>query len=404
MKLFYSVRASLLLTLLIVTTWISAQTPTQTTAGSCVGVVANFNTNDNGFNSPSIYGSIFDSSFYYHSGRGYWTDYLPPFRTAAPGSQRVLNIISPPYINPNPVGTFNVGFYYIVPNAQNDRFQVRIVSVTQTPMGTVSNVEATSGLQSFAAWSTPTPYEDGVTTPVPDPTPFMGDEHGFVCIRLVDPDITNGPLTTYRVEVSYLISQPRFAVFDNLSIGPLLSALPVDFIGLVASRNAGNTVGLKWDVSDEINVDRYEIERSENGINFISRGSVSASGKSIYAFSDQDVPGTTIFYRVKSVDIDGRMKYSGVLRLKGDAANSYGDKLLVYPSPASSQVTIEHKRILRDAKITVTAMDGRILKTILPSEGSSHTTLNVTDLKPGIYIIRLDEGGSVFQTTKLIRN
>lgn len=75
------------------------------------------------------------------------------------------NIISPPYNNPNPTGTFNVGFYYIVNNPAVDRFQIRIISITQTPQGTITNVEATSGLQSFAAWSTPTPYVDNGPTP-----------------------------------------------------------------------------------------------------------------------------------------------------------------------------------------------------------------------------------------------
>ena len=403
MKLFYSVKASMLLTSLIWATGSIAQSPTLTTPGLCTGVIANFNTNNNGFNSPSVYGGAFDSAFYYHEGRGYWTDYLPPFRVEAPGNNRVLSIISPPYINPNPTGTFNVGFYYIVPNAQTDQFQVRIISVTQTPLGTVTNVVASSGVQTFANWSTPTPYDD-LTAGVPDPTALMGDEQGTVCIRLVDEDIVNGPLTTFRVEVSYLIQQRRFVVFDNLSIGPLLSPLPVNFIGLVADRNTPSTVSLKWDVSEEINVERYEIERSENGTSFSTVGSVSANGKSIYAFADNTAPSGTLFYRVRNIDIDGSSRYSGVVRLKGNSNNSYGDKLLVYPSPASDQVTIEHRRIIRGGQITITGMDGRIVKTIRPTEGASHTPVIVSDLRPGMYIIRFDDGGGLTQTTKFIRN
>src|SRR5258706_1379060 len=115
MKKLYFAKA-ILISFLFIATGANSQTPSQVGTGVCDGIVANFNTNDNGFNSPSVYGSIFDSSFYYHSGRGYWTDYLPPYRTTAPGFPRVMNIISPPYVNPNAVGTFNVGFHYIVPN------------------------------------------------------------------------------------------------------------------------------------------------------------------------------------------------------------------------------------------------------------------------------------------------
>ena len=95
MKLLYPVKAFCVISLLLCSVIVKAQVPTTITNGICTAVVADFNTSDNGFNAPSIYGSIFDSSFYFHAGRGYWTDYLPPFRTAAPGFPRVMSVISP---------------------------------------------------------------------------------------------------------------------------------------------------------------------------------------------------------------------------------------------------------------------------------------------------------------------
>jgi len=402
MKLLYSIRSRALLLFLLPAFYVNAQTPTITTNGVCAGVLANFNTNDNGFNSPSIYGSIFDSSLYYHAGRGYWTDYLPPLRMGPPGFPRVMNIISPPFSNPNPSGTFNVGFYYIVPNATTDRFQVRIISVTQTAQGTVTNVEATSGVQFFSAWSQPAAYND-FSPPAPDPTIHMGVQQGNVCIRLIDPDIQNGPNTNFRVEVSYLINEPQFAVFDNLSIGPLNSPLPVHFIGLVANRSTDNNVSLKWDVSEEVNVDHYEVEKSTNGSSFSVSGTVSAKGKSIYNFTDAAGTPGTIYYRVKSVDIDGAAKYSGVVRLKGASLNSYADNLSIYPTPATDQVTIEHARITRDARIVITSLDGKIIKIIVPIEGSSHTPVEISSLRAGMYLVRFDGGGGYYQTAKLIK-
>jgi len=364
------------------------------TPGICDGVVANFNSNDNGFNSPSIYGSVFDSSFYYHAGRGYWTDYLPPFRTTIPGVPRVMNIISPPFANPNATGTFNVGFHYIVNNPAVDRFQVRIISVTQTPQGTLTNVEATSGVQFFSTWSTPTVYVDGVTTTVPDATPLLNGFEGNVCIRLVDPDIVNGPGTNFRVEISYLVNTPFFAAFDNLSIGPLNIPLPVNFIGLVGNRNLSTkTVAVRWDVGEEIDVREYQIERSTDGSSFVMQGSVPAGSKSgTYMFTDNDVPSSTVLYRIKSVDNDDKYKYSSVIRLKGDATNSYGSKIVIYPIPASDNITVEHKQLNKKAKMSVTSSDGRVLKTIIPVEGSSHTPVSLDGIPPGMYFLRVDDG------------
>ncbi|HYC41133.1 MAG TPA: T9SS type A sorting domain-containing protein [Chitinophagaceae bacterium] len=378
---------------------VHAQSPTVVGPGICTGIIANFNTNDNGFNSPSIYGGIFDSAFYYHAGRGYWTDYLPPHRTSAPAPNRVLNIISPPYPNPNPNGTFNVGFYYIITNRNTDQFQVRIISVTQTPSGTVTNVEASSGVQDFEDWSTPTPYDD-MAAPVPDPTPHMGAWQGYVCIRLVDPDIVNAPNTTFRVEVSYIAKQGRFVVFDNVSIGPELIPTPVYFIGMLADRNTDNSVALRWDVSEEINVSEYQVERS-SGNGFAMVGTVVAKGKSIYNFTDNSAPSGTLYYRIRSVDVDGSARYSGILRLKGNT--SYGTALKLYPSPARDNLTVEHARVSRSARITVTSVDGKVLRTLVPAPAASHTMISLSGLSPGVYFVRMDDGKGNVQSMKFIK-
>jgi hypothetical protein len=408
MKRLYPAKAFFVCLFIAATLTVHSQVPTTTGPGFCDGVVANFNTSDQGFNAPSIYGSIFDSSLYYHAGRGYWTDYLPPFRTAAPvAGQRVMTIISPPFANPNPVGTFNVGFYYIVGNPVTDRFQVRIISVTQTSMGTVTNVEASSGVQSFAAWTVGgvAPYTDATATPaVPDPTPFMGTFQGRVCIRLVDADITNGPNTTYRVETAYLVNEPLFAVFDDLSVGPFNAPLPVDFIGLVANRNASvaNTVDLRWDVAQELNVAEYQIERSTNGSTYELAGAVNAKGKSIYSFTDNNATANaTLYYRVRSVDIDGRSKYSGVLRIAGNS--SYGNNLQVYPVPAKNDITVQHRKLIGKARIIVTSLDGRVLQTVFPTPNSSNTPVTIGSLAPGLYMLRLDDEGGYTESVKFLK-
>src|SRR3977135_1592836 len=89
-------RASFLLGFLLIIINLSAQQPTTPGPGNCTGITANFNTSDQGFNSPSIYAGMFDSAFYYNAGRGYWTEYAAA-RTTPPGVPRVVDIISPPY-------------------------------------------------------------------------------------------------------------------------------------------------------------------------------------------------------------------------------------------------------------------------------------------------------------------
>jgi hypothetical protein len=238
----------------------------------------------------------------------------------------------------------------------------------------------------------------------PDPTPFLSGSQGNICIRLTDPDIVNAPNTTFRIEVAYIINEAFFAVFDNLSIGPQNIPLPVNFIGLVANRNTDNSVNMKWDVSEEVNVNEYQIERSTNGSSFSSVGSAPAKGKSIYTFTNYDVPSNTVFYRIKSVDIDGRFKYSGIIKLPGNSSNSYSNTLTIYPMPAKDDITVEHMKLTGNAKMMITSVDGKILKVIIPTPGSSHTPVNVSGMTTGIYFLRLDDGTGEVQMAKFIKD
>jgi len=309
-----------------------------------------------------------------------------------------MSIISPPFTNPNPNGTFNVGFYYIIGNPALDRFQVRIISVTETSMGTVTDVQATSGVQSFTTWSSPTAYVDTGTV-------LFNGFQGNICIRLVDPDIINAPNTTFRAEITYIVNSPTFVAFDNVSIGPSNIPLPVNFIGLVATRGdiTDSKVDLRWDVSEEINVNEYHVEKSSNGANFENAGVIPAKGKSIYTFTDNSVShNTTVYYRIKSIDIDGKYKYSGTLRLAGD--NSYGNELSAYPVPAKDDILVQHKEMRGKAKMTLTSLNGTVLRTIYPTPGSSHTPVNISTLAPGLYLLNLTDETGYSQTTKVVKN
>jgi hypothetical protein len=372
-----------------------AQNPTTVGNGSCGTVVANFNNGDGSFNSPSIYGGMFDSAFFYNASRGYYTE-MANNRTVGPVGPRVVSIISPLYPNPNPQGTFDVGFTYIVPSPATNRFQVRIISATPQGTATTYNIEASSGVRTFAAHSTPIAYTDPTN-------PLHNGFTGFVCIRLIDPDITNAPGVTYRIEVAYLINEAFFTAFDNLSLGNIQAApLPVNFLGLVANRSTSNSINVRWDVGSELNVREYQVERSTNGGTFTTVGTVSAHGKSVYSYTDVTAEKAALYYRVKSVDADGRAKYSGIIRIKG-TGNSYGTALKAFPLPAQNSVTVEHKELDPSAKITISTMDGKVLKVVTPRLGSSHTPMDLTGVKPGMYVIKLDNGNGEVETLKIVK-
>jgi hypothetical protein len=383
--------------MVLVTTRAKAQSSSTTAPGNCSALVQNFNNSSGGHASPSIYGGIFDSAFYYNPTLGYWTE-MDGGRTTPAGVPRTVTIISPPYANPNPSGIFDVGFWYKTSNRLTDRFQVRLVQLAAGPGGTtVTNIVATSGVQPFTSWSTPNTYID------PNGNVANNGDTGRVCIRIVDADIITGPGIFYRVEIAYLEQLGFFAAYDNLSIGASIGqgSLPVNFIGIVANRTETLGINVRWDVGDEVDVDHYELERSTSGGSFTTVGTVAAKHKMVYAFTDPNGKYPTLYYRIKSVDLNGSVRYSGIVRITN--ATSFAGQLKSYPSPARSMVTLEHAKLGNSALVTINSMDGRVLRTIRPGSNLSTTMIDISALTPGLYIIRLDDGQGKIESTTIVK-
>ena len=95
-----------------------------------------------------------------------------------------------------------------------------------------------------------------------------------------------------------------------------LVVLPVTLTNF-NGRNNGNTNLLTWVVENELNLSRYELQRSENGRDFTSIGTVSAAGSRNYSYTDNDVKAPLYFYRLKIVDADGTFYYSATVKLNG---------------------------------------------------------------------------------------
>ena len=103
------------------------------------------------------------------------------------------------------------------------------------------------------------------------------------------------------------------------------------------ATNRGNQ--LKWEVTSEKNVARYEVEYSKDGVNFTKIGSVpakSGSGTINYDYLHAIINDGDAFYRLKTVDTDNQYSYSEVKVIKASKSVS---KMVAYPNPTSGLFT-----------------------------------------------------------------
>jgi hypothetical protein len=188
-------------------------------------------------------------------------------------------------------------------------------------------------------------------------------------------------------------------VFDNFRTtgGPSAAPLPVSFIGF-GVKKSGSGIELIWNVAGESGVQAYVVERSTDGRSFIKLGEVAATNSTAYSFVDNQPQNGMAYYRIKELDMDGKFRYSTIVRLNLERNIS----LKVYPSPARGLVTIEHP-VTNKGSLRITTTDGRVVKQIDVKPELNQTVINISNLKAGLYIIRFINGTGPTENVKLIK-
>ncbi|MEP7278828.1 MAG: T9SS type A sorting domain-containing protein [Bacteroidota bacterium] len=118
-----------------------------------------------------------------------------------------------------------------------------------------------------------------------------------------------------------------------------LAALPVTY-SYFSGVNAGNKNVLSWATTAEVNSERFDIQRSTDGIAFSVIGSVSSRGGAVltsYTFDDTNAPGGLAYYRLSQVDKDGRTALSPTVSVNNRKAGLYVEK---YPNPVHDNLMI----------------------------------------------------------------
>lgn len=175
-----------------------------------------------------------------------------------------------------------------------------------------------------------------------------------------------------------------------------VNPLPIELLSFGCQLNEKNKVELRWVTASEKNSQEFLIERSSDGLNFESIGKQLAAGNSLqvlnYIFNDEFPLRDNSYYRLKSVDMDGKFKYSDLCSV----TNTHYDNnqgVVFYPNPATHNFTIDFNNSNWTCPNQFTLMDA----TGRPIEVSSvfynnKMILDMAGLKEGIYIVEVMAG------------
>ncbi len=135
------------------------------------------------------------------------------------------------------------------------------------------------------------------------------------------------------------ITSNSVSSFSRFTFGGEAFPLPLTLMNFNA-KHIGNYTTLSWTTADEQNVDHFTAERSDDGHNFYSVVQLAArntGNREFYSTIDNKPINHIAYYRLLSVDIDGRQKLSRiVLILVSETARN----LVLLTNPVHDHLTL----------------------------------------------------------------
>jgi len=175
------------------------------------------------------------------------------------------------------------------------------------------------------------------------------------------------------------------------------SPLPISLYAFTATPKS-NTIQLHWRTATELNNDYMVVEHSTDGRRYSEIGRVLGAGTTQapqdYRFTHEaPAPGLN-YYRLRQVDYDGQYEYHGPVTARfGQAAA----ELHVFPTVSHSELRVRYSGQLQSgAQLSVLGLQGQVQRSLAwDSKSRQRTTLNVSDLPAGLYLLRLQNGREV---------
>lgn len=209
-------------------------------------------------------------------------------------------------------------------------------------------------------------------------------------INLIDFSVTADPASA---------NQDRFRIVFALK-GP--SSVTVTNI---KAKQQDNNIAVNWDVTNQVNIKNYEIEKSTDGVNYTKAETQSAIAGSDASYSWLDTHAVlgNNYYRIRSIGFGGDARISQVALV--NLGKGYRD-ITVYPNPVINKTaTVQFSDIEKGVyQLRLVSKTGQVLFT----KSVSHAGGNATQLlalpngiAAGNYQLEISKPGSKKTTISL---
>jgi hypothetical protein len=189
----------------------------------------------------------------------------------------------------------------------------------------------------------------------------------------------------------------------------IINVVPITFTNFTVQKQ-NCSVKAFFDAENEINVDRFELEVSDDLMHFEKAAVVKAGNLKHYSFR-YDLPQKyqieKIFFRIKAIDIDGQFGYTEIKKISGICSGGIVPDLNLFPNPVPKNINlinIEKSKGLFNSSYTILITDiaGRVYETkVLHLLNAERLNLEINNLAPGTYFVKISDSADNYSTRVL---
>lgn len=191
-------------------------------------------------------------------------------------------------------------------------------------------------------------------------------------------------------------AEPGYALYD-ISFCDDASVLPIKLINFNGNIQS-EKISLHWQVSNELNIENYIIEHSNDGLDWKSIYQTNAYNNNTEQIIDYNYisilpEGENHYFRLKIIESNQIVNYSKIIHLK----NKSLIELQAYPNPSSNGWIIVE--LNPDLAIELYDINGKNCSYLVKKENISNDKikLNTTSLNAGIYYLNQGTSHISFQ-------
>lgn len=246
-------------------------------------------------------------------------------------------------------------------------------------------------------------------------------DHTFDSVGVIDASV-RANITGYQVFIKgdckhYMIYMPpgkgpRTVTFtdgasfnvpnDTVITYKVCQTLPLNLLSFSGKTNDQQTVDLSWTTSSEINIERFEVEVSTDGIQWKKIHTQTAQGQGgniqAYDYKDMYPASGTNYYRLHIIEENYFSYYSNIVAVNIGNRKHW---VSIYPNPSQGELNIEFLSSIEDV-VSFELFDvlGKIVLPVQRIEISNERVtqrINLESCTPGTYILKITSQGGIYQ-------